>query len=382
MIGTYSISGEAISISLAASRRAVAANHSRSRSQFSDTPSVSQWFPRLECGSGMATGVNHEIRLAARPVGFPKDSDFELAETPIPEPGDGEVLVRNVYMSVDPYMRARMDERKSYAPSFQVGEAMTGGAVGQVVESRSDALAVGDWVNSMMGWREYYVADGGSLMKIDPALAPVSKALGVLGLTGWTAYVGLLDLGQPKEGETVFVSAAAGAVGSIVGQLAKLKGCRVVGSAGSPEKAARCREIGYDDVFDYKKETPADALDRLCPDGIDVYFENVGGDHLDAALRTHARVRPDRRLRPDLAVQRHRAEARSEPRPASHEPRHDPRLHRLRPLRPAARLPARHGRVVPGRQDHRRGDRGRGDRERPDARSWACSEARTAGRCS
>lgn len=241
----------------------------------------------------MATGVNHEIRLAARPVGFPKDSDFELAETPIPSPGDGEVLVRNVYMSVDPYMRSRMAERKSYAPSFKVGDPMTGGAVGQVVESRSDALAVGDWVNSMNGWREYYVADGGSLMKIDPALAPVSKALGVLGLTGFTAYVGLLDLGQPKEGETVFVSAAAGAVGSVVGQLAKLRGCRVVGSAGSPEKVAHLREIGYDEGFDYKRESPADALDRLCPDGIDVYFENVGGDHLEAALprmRTFGRI--------------------------------------------------------------------------------------------
>jgi NADPH-dependent curcumin reductase CurA len=229
-------------------------------------------------------GINREIRLASRPNGFPQDSDFQLAETAIPEPGEGEVLVRNVYMSVDPYMRSRMSAAKSYAANFEVGEAMTGGAVGQVVKSRSDVLAEGDWVNSMLGWREYYAADGGSLMKIDPELAPVSKALGVLGLTGWTAYVGLLDLGQPKEGETVFVSAASGAVGSIVGQLAKLKGCRVVGSAGSPEKVARALEVGYDDAFDYKQETFADALDRLCPDGIDVYFENVGGDHLDAAL--------------------------------------------------------------------------------------------------
>jgi hypothetical protein len=170
---------------------------------------------------------------------------------------------------------------------------MQGGAVGQVVESRSSALAEGDWVNSMMGWREWYTADGSSLMKIDPELAPVSKALGVLGLTGWTAYVGLLDLGQPKEGETVFVSAASGAVGSIVGQLAKLKGCRAVGSVGSPEKVAAAKALGYDDAFDYKQETPADALDRLCPDGIDVYFENVGGDHLEAALprmRTFGRI--------------------------------------------------------------------------------------------
>jgi NADPH-dependent curcumin reductase CurA len=230
-------------------------------------------------------GVNREIRLAARPVGFPKDSDFELAQTPIPEPAEGEILVRNVYMSVDPYMRGRMNETKSYVPSFQVGKPLQGGAVGQVLESRHDAVSPGDWVNTMMGWREYYVADGSSVMKIDAELAPVSKALGVLGLTGWTAYVGLLDLGQPKEGETVFVSAACGAVGSIVGQIAKLKGCRVVGSAGSAEKVAKASsEFGYDEVFNYKEETPADALNRLCPDGIDVYFENVGGDHLEAAL--------------------------------------------------------------------------------------------------
>jgi NADPH-dependent curcumin reductase CurA len=232
----------------------------------------------------MVADVNREIRLAARPVGFPKDTDFELAETPIPEAGEGEVLVRNVYISVDPYMRSRMNDTKSYVPSFQIGKPLQGGAVGEVIESRSDVLAAGDWVNSMLGWREYYVAEGTSLMKIDPSLAPVSKALGVLGLTGFTAYVGLLDLGTPKEGETVFVSAACGAVGSIVGQIAKLKGCRVVGSAGTAEKIAHARELGFDEAFNYKDEALADALDRLCPDGIDVYFENVGGDHLEAAL--------------------------------------------------------------------------------------------------
>ena len=233
----------------------------------------------------MENGVNREIRLAARPVGFPKDSDFELAETPIPEPGEGEVLVRNVYMSVDPYMRSRMIDRKSYVPSFRIGEPLTGGAVGQVVESRSDALAVGDWVNSMQGWREYYTADGGALMKLDPELVPVSKALGVLGLTGWTAYVGLLDLGQPKEGETVFVSAASGAVGSIVGQLAKLKGCRAIGIAGGPEKCAMVvDELGFDAAIDYREEDVKKALRGHAPDGIDVYFDNVGGEILDAAL--------------------------------------------------------------------------------------------------
>jgi NADPH-dependent curcumin reductase CurA len=232
----------------------------------------------------MDDGVNREIRLAARPSGFPKDSDFELAETPIPEPADGEILVRNVYMSVDPYMRGRMNDTKSYVPSFQIGQPLQGGAVGQVLESRNEAVSAGDWVNTMLGWREYYVADGSSVMKIDPDLAPVSKALGVLGLTGWTAYVGLLDLCQPQEGETVFVSACSGAVGSVAGQIAKIKGCRVVGSAGSPEKVAWVKEIGFDDAFNYKEESPAEALDRLCPEGIDVYFENVGGDHLAAAL--------------------------------------------------------------------------------------------------
>jgi NADPH-dependent curcumin reductase CurA len=229
--------------------------------------------------------VNREIHLAARPNGAPKDSDFELAETPVPTPGDGEVLVRNVYMSVDPYMRGRMNDMRSYVPSFQIGQAMQGGAVGQVVDSRSDKLAVGDWVNSMMGWREYYAADGGALMKIDPEVAPVSTALGVLGLTGFTAYVGLLDFGQPKEGETVFVSAASGAVGSIVGQIAKLKGCRVIGSAGTAEKVAYARELGFDEVFNYKEVDPGEALDRFAPEGIDINFENVGGAQMEAVMQ-------------------------------------------------------------------------------------------------
>src|SRR5437879_2543384 len=219
---------------------------------------------------------NREIRLAARPTGAPKESDFELAETDVPRPADGEVLVRNAYMSVDPYMRSRMNETKSYVPSFKIGKPLQGGAVGQVVESRSEALAEGDWVNSMLGWREYYVADGKALMKIDPGAAPVSTALGVLGMPGLTAYVGLLDIGQPKEGETVFVSAASGAVGSVVGQIAKLKGCRAVGIAGG---AAKCRyvadELGFDACVDHRDPNLREALTKACPKGIDVYFENV-----------------------------------------------------------------------------------------------------------
>ena len=226
-----------------------------------------------------------EIRLAARPVGAPQESDFELAETSIPEPADGEVLVRNAYMSVDPYMRSRMNETKSYVPSFRIGEPLQGGAVGQVVASRSEALAEGDWVNSMYGWREHYVANGEHLMRIDPEIAPVSTALGVLGMPGLTAYVGLHDIGQPKAGETVFVSAASGAVGSVVGQLAKLKGCRVVGSAGSAEKVRHLlEELDFDAAFNYKEVAVADALGDACPDGIDIYFENVGGEHLECAL--------------------------------------------------------------------------------------------------
>lgn len=226
---------------------------------------------------------SREVRLAARPVGEPKESDFELAEVLVPSPAEGEVLVRNVYLSVDPYMRSRMNDTRSYVPSFQIGEPMQGGAVGQVIESRTPTLQEGDWVNSMLGWREHYVADGASLMKIDPDLAPVQTALGVLGLTGLTAYVGLLDLGQPKEGETVFVSAACGAVGSIVGQIAKLKGCRVAGSAGTPEKVAWARdELGFDAVFNYRDVDLGDALDEACPDGIDVNFENVGGAQMEA----------------------------------------------------------------------------------------------------
>lgn len=226
-----------------------------------------------------------EIRLAARPVGLPKPSDFELAETPAREPGAGELRVRNLYMSVDPYMRGRMNDVKSYTPPFALGKALEGGAVGRVERSNHPNFSVGDYVSSSLGWRDEFVSDGSGLGKIDAAAAPPTAYLGVLGGTGLTAYVGLLDLGRPKPGETVFVSAAAGAVGSVVGQIAKLKGCRVVGSAGSPAKIAYLRdELGFDAAIDYHAEPLEQALARACPDGIDVYFDNVGGDHLQAAL--------------------------------------------------------------------------------------------------
>ena len=236
----------------------------------------------------MTEAVNREIHLKSRPVGMPSEDNFELVTVPMPEPGAGEVLVRNIYMSVDPYMRGRMVDRKSYAPPFQLGEPMTGGCVGQVVASKGEKFQVGDYVSGMLGWREYYVSEGKDLTKIDPALAPIQTYLGTVGMPGMTAYIGLLDIGQPKEGETVFVSAASGAVGAIVCQIAKIKSCRVVGSAGSDKKIAWLMdEAGVDVAFNYKKvDNLVAELGKHCPDGIDIYFENVGGEHLEAAI-TH-----------------------------------------------------------------------------------------------
>ena len=223
---------------------------------------------------------SREIRLAARPQGEPKPSDFELAEVDLPEPGEGELLIRNAFVSVDPYMRGRMNDVPSYVPPFRLGEPLTGGAVGQVVSSRNPQWPEGAWAVHNLGWREWALSDGKGLLPYDPSLAPVSAALGVLGMPGFTAYVGLLDIGRPREGETVFVSGAAGAVGSVAGQIAKLRGCRVIGSAGTPEKVAWLRELGFDEAFDYHETRTRDAL----RDGIDVYFDNVGGPTLEAAI--------------------------------------------------------------------------------------------------
>ena len=211
---------------------------------------------------------------------------FELVTVPVPAPGTGEVLVRNLYMSVDPYMRGRMTEQPSYVQPFQLGQPLDGGCVGQVVQSQGGKFQGGDYVLGRKGWREYYVSDGADLTKIDPALAPPQAYLGVLGMPGLTAYVGLLDIGQPKAGDTVFVSAAAGAVGSVVCQIAKLQGCRVVGSAGSPAKVHWLQEVaGVDAAINYNAVPSLTAeVGKHCPSGIDVYFENVGGAHLEAAL--------------------------------------------------------------------------------------------------
>ena len=228
--------------------------------------------------------VSREIRLVARPQGVPGEDLFEVAETPIPDPADGQLLIRNAYFSVDPYMRPRMNDVRSYVAPFTLGEAMTGGAVGQVVASRNATHPEGSWVVHGLGWREWALSDGSGLRRIDPSVAPVSTSLGVLGMPGLTAYYGLFELGEPKEGETVFVSGAAGAVGSTVGQMAKIAGCRVVGSAGSEEKLDWLRELGFDEGFNYHERRVREALAELAPDGIDIYFDNVGGDHLEAAI--------------------------------------------------------------------------------------------------
>ena len=233
----------------------------------------------------MSTTVSREIRLKSRPVGTPTAAAFDLASVEVPAPGPGEVQVRNLWMSVDPYMRGRMYDRPSYVPPFQIGEALQGGAIGEVTASNDPALKPGDIVSTMFGWREVFNAPAAALQKIDTHGLPPQAFLGVAGMPGLTAYVGLLKIAALKPGDVVFVSAAAGAVGSVVCQIAKIKGCTVIGSAGGDDKAAFLREIGVDHVIDYKK-TPdlTKALAEAAPRGIDVYFENVGGAHLEAAL--------------------------------------------------------------------------------------------------
>jgi NADPH-dependent curcumin reductase CurA len=231
--------------------------------------------------------VNRQITLAARPVGFPKDSDFALVEADIPQAGPGEVLVRAQWLSVDPYMRGRMSEARSYAKATELGEPMTGQAVGEVVESNDPRYSPGDLVVGQLGWQDYAVARGGALRTLDPALAPPQTALHVLGATGLTAYFGLFDVGKPKPGDAVVVSGAAGAVGQIVGQLAKIAGCGpVVGLAGSAEKVADLTGLyGYDVGIDYKLDDVNARLKEACPKGVDVYFDNVGGALSETVFR-------------------------------------------------------------------------------------------------
>ncbi len=229
---------------------------------------------------------NRKIVLAARPSGLPVESDFRLVEEAMPEPGAGQVLVRGVDLSLDPYMRGRMNDAPSYAPPVGLGELMVGGVVGEVMASEDPGFAAGDIVEGPLGWQEYGVADASALRKVDPGLAPISTAVGVLGMPGLTAYFGLLEICRPEAGNTVVVSAAAGAVGAVVGQIAKIKGCRAVGIAGSDTKLDYLKdELGFDATINYKNEGDLDgALGRACPDGIDVYFDNVGGVVTDAVL--------------------------------------------------------------------------------------------------
>ena len=242
----------------------------------------------------MSPEINRRIVLAERPAAYPEPKHFRLEEAPIPQPNEGEVLVETIWLSLDPYMRGRMREGPSYAAAVQIGEVMTGGVVGRVVKSRTPELAVGDIVDGSLGWQEYAVARPGALRKVDPDLAPISTAVGVLGMPGMTAYFGFLDVCEPEVGDTVVVSAASGAVGQVVGQIGKIMGCRVVGTAGTDEKVDFIvNELGFDAGINYKTEDVDSALAAACPDGIDAYFDNVGGFVTDAVMQqtnVHARV--------------------------------------------------------------------------------------------
>lgn len=230
-------------------------------------------------------GKNMQVLLASRPQGWVKESDFRIVETEIPAPAEGQVLVRSHYLSLDPYMRGRMNDARSYAAKVEIGQVMTGETVGEVIDGRNAKFRKGDWVAGRVGWQRYALSDGSDLRKVDPDLVPVSTYLGVVGMPGVTAWIGLNDIGQPKPGETVVVSAASGAVGSVVGQLAKARDCRVVGVAGGKEKCDFVvKELGFDACIDHRAGKLAEALAEATPKGIDIYFENVGGPLLDAVL--------------------------------------------------------------------------------------------------
>jgi len=235
---------------------------------------------------------NQRVLLASRPSGWVSEADFRIEEAPLPQPAQGEVLVRNLWLSLDPYMRGRMSDAKSYVKGVELGEVMVGQTAGEVVESRHSTLRVGDKVLTQLGWQLYGTTK--EAMRVDERRAPLSAYLGVLGMPGMTAYFGLKEIGQPKAGETVVVSAASGAVGSVVGQLARLWGCRAVGIAGGPAKCEYVRkELGFDACVDYKAGDLGAALKDACPKGVDVYFDNVGGEIFDtllARMNLHARV--------------------------------------------------------------------------------------------
>ncbi|KHE72709.1 NADP-dependent oxidoreductase [Halobacillus sp. BBL2006] len=238
--------------------------------------------------------MNHEIHLVKRPEAEPTHEHLNMVESEKPAPVEGEILVKMLYISVDPYMRGRMNDTKSYIPPFELNAPIEGGAIAEVVTSNASGLTEGDIITGMLPWKEYAVAKADSVRKIDPSLGPITTSLGILGMPGLTAYFGLMDIGQPNEGETIVVSGAAGAVGSTVVQIGKIVGCRVVGIAGSDEKTSYLKEqLGVDEAINYKKENVYEALQNACPNGIDVYFDNVGGDISDAVypqLNKFARI--------------------------------------------------------------------------------------------
>ena len=237
--------------------------------------------------------ISRETQLVSRPTGIPNAANFSLVKTTLPSLQDQQVLVRNLFMSVDPYMRGRMNEGKSYVPQFEIGKPLEGGAVGEVIESRATGFKPGDIVTSSFGWRESFIATPQELQSVSSEIQPLSVYLGALGMTGLTAWAGLQQ-GEVKAGETIYISGAAGAVGSVAGQLAKLRGCKVIGSAGSAEKVAfLLNDCGFDGAFNYKDGPVLEQLKLKAPDGIDVYFDNVGGESLEAALavlRLHGRI--------------------------------------------------------------------------------------------
>ncbi|MBD7936546.1 NADP-dependent oxidoreductase [Cytobacillus sp. Sa5YUA1] len=230
---------------------------------------------------------NRSILLVERPTGMPSDQNFKLVEKEeIPRLHAGEVLIQTIYLSVDPYMRGRMSGRKSYIEPFALNEVLSGGIVGQVIESKDGNYKVGDFVEGRLGWSDYNVAKSHQIRKLDPSIAPISTALGIVGMPGLTAYFGLLDIGNPKEGETVVVSGAAGAVGSTVGQIAKLKGCKVIGIVGTEEKCQYLKEdLHFDEVINYKTDNIKDKVKQYTPDGVDIYFDNVGGEISDEVMK-------------------------------------------------------------------------------------------------
>ncbi|PRZ12259.1 hypothetical protein CLV36_11524 [Laceyella sediminis] len=238
---------------------------------------------------------NQQILLINRPKGMPTEADFKWEEIPIPQPSEGEVLVKTLYLSVDPYMRGRMNDSKSYVAPFELNQPISGGVVGEVVESKASGLEAGDIVVGMLDWKKYQTVSVQGVKKIDPTVAPITTALGVVGMPGLTAYFGLLDIGKPQPGETVVISGAAGAVGMVVGQIAKIKGCRVVGIAGSDAKVEYLvKQLGIDAAINYKTATNLKAaLKEACPNGVDIYFDNVGGEISDVVItliNPHARI--------------------------------------------------------------------------------------------